>query len=155
MILLIFKTLVFTLLIPGTVAVVLPLMIAEHVSIDGIFSIISGSVFMSLGLALYLWCVWDFIVFGKGTPAPIDSPKHLVIRGLYHYSRNPMYVAVLSFIIGWGLLFNLAILFAYAAGVASWFQLMILFYEEPILQKTFAEEYSNYKASVNRWLPML
>ena len=64
----------------------------------------------ALGSGLYLRSAWDFAVFGRGTPAPIDAPKRLVTRGFYRYTRNPMYVASLSVVVGWATLFGAVIL---------------------------------------------
>ena len=65
---------------------------------------VNGSVIgwpvMILGLAILLMCVWDFYRFGKGTLAPWDPPKTLVIVGLYRYVRNPMYVGMLVVLVG-------------------------------------------------------
>lgn len=47
-----------------------------------------------IGGPMILLCFWDFLVKGKGTPAPIDPPKELVVSGLYRFVRNPMYVGV-------------------------------------------------------------
>src|SRR5689334_11565608 len=51
-----------------------------------------------------LWCVRDFYTIGKGTLAPWDPPKKLVIVGLYRYVRNPMYIGVLGLVAGWSLI---------------------------------------------------
>jgi len=48
------------------------------------------------GAFVLLWCVFDFYRIGRGTLAPWDPPKKLVILGLYRFMRNPMYVGVLS-----------------------------------------------------------
>ena len=53
-----------------------------------------------IGIAIYLWCAWDFAVKGLGTPAPIDAPRLLVVKGLYRFTRNPMYVGVSAMILG-------------------------------------------------------
>jgi len=62
-----------------------------------------GLVLLLLGVVLLLWCVRDFYVAGKGTLAPWDPPEQLVVVGLYRYSRNLMYVAVLIILSGWTL----------------------------------------------------
>ncbi len=95
------KNLLFTILILGTVAVFTPLLIARGRSITSYaLPILNGVVLLAAGASIYLWTVWDFAPFGKGTPLPIDAPKKLVVRGLYRYKRNPMYVAVLTVILG-------------------------------------------------------
>lgn len=149
---LIFKSLLFSVLIPGSVAVLIPLLISENDS-QGLCSIYSGSFLLATGLVIYCWCMWDFVLTGRGTPAPIDAPKYLVVRGLYHYTRNPMYIAVLLAILGWAWFFSDTLLLAYWICVAICFQLFVVFYEEPRLKQLFAEEYSRYLASVNRWVP--
>jgi len=153
MIILLFKSLVFTLIVPGTVAVILPTRIIENNQLGSEWFNVSGILLMAVAFVIYLWCVWDFVKWGKGTPAPINEPKVLVIRGLYQYTRNPMYIAVLLFLTGWNLLYMLPELLLYTSIVGLIFQLLVVFYEEPILIKTFATEYQDYKATVNRWLP--
>src|SRR5262245_475442 len=57
---------------------------------------VPGVVLVVLGLALALWCVGAFAVFGRGTPAPFDAPREFVAAGPYRYVRNPMYVGAIS-----------------------------------------------------------
>ena len=108
-----------------------------------------------IGIVLYVRSAWDFAVFGSGTPAPIDAPKRLVRRGFYVYSRNPMYVASLTVVIGWAVLYKAAILAAYAAVLFVFFSLFVRLYEEPRLAREFGTEYAAYVAQVGRWLPRL
>ncbi len=111
---LLLKNIVFTVVVPGTIAVYLPLVIAEGRSpASGLVFAIACAV-LALGASIYAWCVWDFATFGRGTPLPIDAPKKLVVRGLYRYVRNPMYVGVLCAMFGWAILFQAAALVAYA-----------------------------------------
>jgi protein-S-isoprenylcysteine O-methyltransferase Ste14 len=98
------------------------------------------------------WCVRDFYVLGKGTLAPWDPPKRLVVLGLYRYSRNPMYVGVLCIVIGWALGFRSQSLAIYAASLLVLFHLRVVFFEEPFLARTHGAEWDRYKASVRRWL---
>jgi protein-S-isoprenylcysteine O-methyltransferase Ste14 len=107
------------------------------------------------GAAIYVWCVWDFATFGHGTPAPIDAPKKLVVRGLYRYTRNPMYLGVLTIILGWAIAFQGLALVAYAVIVWACFQAFIVLYEEPHLRRTFGSEYEAYSQRVSRWLPLV
>ena len=109
----------------------------------------------ALGIAIYLRAVWDFAMIGKGTPAPIDAPKRLVVRGIYRYSRNPLYVAMLLVVAGWAALFGTAVPLAYAAGLFVMYSLVIRFHEEPHLAREFGDEYAAYTQQVGRWLPRL
>src|SRR4051812_32435188 len=107
---------------------------------------------VGVGTALLLWCVRDFYVAGRGTLAPWAPPKHLVVVGLYRVSRNPMYVAVLIVLIGWGLVFSSRALAIYAAVVALAVHLRVVTYEEPWLARTFGAEWLAYRRRVPRWL---
>lgn len=147
------KNLLFTVLIPGTVAVYVPLLIARSRSVAWGPALAIPLAVLALGVALYAWCVWDFATFGKGTPAPIDAPKRLVVRGLYRYMRNPMYVGVLTVIVGWALLFRAGSLFVYALVVGTCFHLFIVLYEERQLRTEFGAQYEAYCSQVARWLP--
>ena len=101
---LLLKNLLFTVLVPGTVAVYIPLLIARDLSSASGATFVMGLALLAIGIAIYAWCGWDFATFGRGTPAPIDAPKKLVVRGLYRYTRNPMYVGALTVILGWAAL---------------------------------------------------
>ena len=149
------KNLLFTIVAPGTVAVLVPFMIVYGESPSSGLAPVIATVLFGLGGAIYAWCVWDFASFGKGTPAPIDAPKKLVVRGLYHYSRNPMYLGVLTVVLAWAILFQAASLGVYAVTVATCFHMFILLYEEPHLEREFGSEYSAYQSDVGRWLPRL
>ena len=135
---LLFKLLVFTFFVPGTVTVWLPLYFAfpevRHRGIE--WNAAAGAaILLALGVSGYLWCALDFAFAGRGTPAPIDPPKVVVVRGLYRFTRNPMYISVLFVLLGEALLFRSAALLEYAAVFAVGFHLFVLLYEEPTLRK--------------------
>ncbi len=147
------KIALFTVMMPGTVAVLLPLFLAgDRTAASGATLVLALSLF-ALGIVLYLQCAWDFAVFGSGTPAPIDAPKRLVTRGFYRYTRNPMYVAALTVVVGWTTLFGAAILVAYAVVLFVAFSLFVRLYEEPRLAREFCSNYAAYVSEVGRWLP--
>lgn len=152
---LLLKNLLFTVVAPGTVAGLVPFLLTRNESFQWGTGAALAILLFTAGGAIYSWCVWDFASFGRGTPAPIDAPKSLVVRGLYRYTRNPMYVGVLTLILGWVALSGAFRLLVYAACVWSCFHLFILYYEEPHLRKTFGESYESYTARVGRWLPRL
>jgi protein-S-isoprenylcysteine O-methyltransferase Ste14 len=107
---------------------------------------------LGVGIFLLLWCVRDFYVAGRGSLAPWAPPERLVIVGLYRYSRNPMYIAVLTILCGWALVFESRTLWIYAAAVAVGFQIRVVFGEEPWLARTHGAEWTAYRARVPRWL---
>jgi protein-S-isoprenylcysteine O-methyltransferase Ste14 len=152
---LVFKNLLFTLIVPGTVAVYLPMRIVRNRPFVTGPAFGAGCLLLILGASIYAWCVWDFATFGRGTPAPIDAPKKLVGRGLYRYTRNPMYTGVLTVILGWAMLFGAFELVLYALVVGACFQSFIILYEEPHLRAEFGSEYEEYCTRVGRWLPNL
>jgi protein-S-isoprenylcysteine O-methyltransferase Ste14 len=106
-----------------------------------------------LGVGLYLWCAETFTFIGKGTPAPIDAPKVLVKEGPYRWVRNPMYIAVLSVVIGEAILFRSFMLAGYALLVGVVVHLFVVSVEEPSLHSQFGESYETYLRTVPRWFP--
>jgi protein-S-isoprenylcysteine O-methyltransferase Ste14 len=149
---LLLKNLLFTVVVPGTVAVYVPLLIAgDSIPASGL-RFIAAVGLLAVGSAIYTWCVWDFATFGRGTPAPIDAPKRLVVRGLYRHVRNPMYLGVLTVIAGWVVMFG-TVLLTYGLAVAVIFHLFVVVYEERRLGQLFGAEYRDYCARVGRWLP--
>ena len=151
-----FRTLLFTLFVPGTVAVAAPWMAVVrfgHGDLQPRGWALAGLVPLVFGGALYLRCAWGFATEGRGTPAPIDPPEDLVVRGPYRWMRNPMYVAVITFVAGEALLLRSTALALYAALLGLVFHLFVFLYEEPTLRRQFGEPYERYLASVPRWLP--
>ncbi len=114
---------------------------------------IVGLVVGTAGAAIALWCVLTFAFVGKGTPAPFDPPRKLVIRGPYRYVRNPMYIGAGLALAGAALYYESLQLLGYVGLLFVATELFILFYEEPVLRKTFGREYEDYCAHVNRWWP--
>lgn len=151
------KTIIFTFLVPGTVTILVPYWLLSSRSAPppmqlGVFRYF-GALPILIGTAIYFWCAWDFTFAGRGTPAPIDPPKELVVRGLYRCVRNPMYVGILSILLGEVLLFASWRLFEYTAVVFIFFFLFVVLYEEPMLGRKFGESYRRYCKSVPRWIP--
>ena len=144
------RALVAFLVCPGLVAFAVPVLIAWPIDVSRLRW--AGLIPLSIGAALLLWCVRDFYVIGKGTLAPWTPPARLVVVGLYRYSRNPMYVAVLAILCGWAVLLSSAGLWIYAAAVALAFHVRVLVSEEPFLARTHGEDWAKYRARVRRWL---
>lgn len=149
------KIFLFTLAAPGTVTVLLPYALLRHARVELAAHVWQwlGVAPLALGFGIYLWCAKDFAVKGRGTPAPIDAPKQLVVNGLYRFCRNPMYVGIILLLLGETILFATTTLLFYAATVFLGFNLFVLLYEEPTLRRLFGAEYVQYCARVPRWLP--
>jgi protein-S-isoprenylcysteine O-methyltransferase Ste14 len=148
------RAVLFIAIVPGTVAGWLPWQIAGGPSnvwdaSHGAWRL--GVVPILAGWVVLLWCAREFALRGHGTPGPWDAPRQLVISGLYRFTRNPMYVAVLTAILGQALWFHSRRVAWYALVTAIVFHLMVVLYEEPTLEGTFGREYTEYRRRVRRW----
>jgi protein-S-isoprenylcysteine O-methyltransferase Ste14 len=114
---------------------------------------IVGGIAVLTGAALVFWCVAAFVALGRGTPAPFDPPRHLVVRGPYRYLRNPMYLGATIALAGASLYYEAAALALYTGGFALLTHLFVVLYEEPTLAATFGSEYADYCRRVRRWWP--
>jgi protein-S-isoprenylcysteine O-methyltransferase Ste14 len=135
--------------LPGTVAFLVPLTVflpRPPILLDRL-----GLVPLLLGVTLLLSTVREFYVAGRGTLAPWSPPDELVTTGLYSFSRNPMYVAVVLALLGWAALFHSWALLVYAVAVAAAFHLRVVFGEEPWLAQTHRGSWLRYSAQVPRW----
>jgi protein-S-isoprenylcysteine O-methyltransferase Ste14 len=113
-----------------------------------------GGVMVVLGLSLSIWCVLAFGILGKGTPAPFDPPRRLVVRGPYRYVRNPMYIGAIVGLAGASLFYESLALAGFTALFAVTVHLFVLFYEEPTLARLFGADYAEYRRHVRRWRPL-
>lgn len=147
------KSALFAVVSQGVFAVMVPLLLAGERSVSADPAIAIAGVLFVLGVAVYARCAWDFIRFGRGTPAPMDPPRQLVTRGLYRHVRNPMYSAVLAVIAGWAVLFGSLAVAIYWVAIFAFLSLSLRFYEEPRLARQFGDEYADYCERVGRWLP--
>jgi protein-S-isoprenylcysteine O-methyltransferase Ste14 len=138
--------------LPGIFAIAIPAMLAASELRSGGRFHVAGLLPLAAGFALLLWCVREFYVAGKGTLAPWAPPTRLVTSGPYRRSRNPMYVAVTSMLIGWALSFESKSIAWFAAIMILAFHLRVVFGEEPWLARTHGASWEEYKARVPRWL---
>src|SRR5262245_25836781 len=91
----------------------------------------TGAAVTCLGAVLAIWCIGTFVVLGKGTPAPFDPPRRLVVRGPYRYVRNPMYAGGFLALAGAAMVYRSSGLFGYAVAFIGAFHLFVVAYEEP------------------------
>jgi protein-S-isoprenylcysteine O-methyltransferase Ste14 len=107
------------------------------------------------GAAMIVWCFWDFTFKGRGTPAPFDPPRELVVSGLYRHVRNPIYLGGLLVLMGWALWSSSFALLLTPLIFLAVAHLFVVGYEEPNLRGRFGESYVAYCLSVPRWIPRL
>ncbi|HEY3028137.1 MAG TPA: isoprenylcysteine carboxylmethyltransferase family protein [Pyrinomonadaceae bacterium] len=152
---LLLRSIFFTFLLPGTVAVLIPYWLISSRSHGSSYPRLRyvGIPLIVIGAAGLLWCIWDFFSAGRGTLAPIDPPKHLVVGGLYRYVRNPMYVSVVTILLGEGIFFMSAPVLIEAVVFVVLANLFVACYEEPVLRRQFGESYDKYSQKVGRWIP--
>jgi protein-S-isoprenylcysteine O-methyltransferase Ste14 len=148
------RALISFLILPGTFAGLIPAWIVSTDRGRG-HGLILGAVPLAIGVVMLLSCVRNFYLSGRGTLAPWDPPKRLVIVGLYRFTRNPMYVGIALLLGGWSLFAASPLLAGYTVILAVAFHLRVLLYEEPRLKKQFGEQWTSYAAAVPRWLPRL
>jgi protein-S-isoprenylcysteine O-methyltransferase Ste14 len=149
-------TIVFLVLTPGVVAGLIPRMITgSRIPWTGGWgspvAIVAGIVIMS-GIVVLLDA---FVRFARadGTPAPPAPTAHLVVVGPYRYVRNPMYLAVLSIILGQALLFRSWGAVIYAGIVLLAVASFVRGFEEPTLEAEYGDEYRDYQENVRGWVP--
>ena len=105
------------------------------------------------GAAIALWCIWAFVWLGRGTPAPFDPPRRLVVRGPYRLVRNPMYLGAAMVCLGAVLYYSSLAILVYGCLFLTAAHLFVVFYEEPALRRSFGDDYRQYCAQVQRWRP--
>jgi protein-S-isoprenylcysteine O-methyltransferase Ste14 len=150
------RSLLWTILLPGLFAGYVPWRFfgLGRMRFDlGRPSHLLGLLCIGVGAALLAACILEFARSGRGTLSPLDPPRHLVVRGLYRYVRNPMYISVTIIVLGEALLTQ-----SLALGVywMIWFlsaNLFVIGYEEPTLRDRFGASYDAYTRQVGRWIP--
>lgn len=154
---LLLRNLLFTILQPGVVVGLVPYLILRYTDseiVPGAWHVrhLGGAALAMLGVVIAGSCILRFATDGEGTLSPLDPTKKLVIRGLYLYSRNPMYVGVMLIMIGEIVFFWSLALAIYAAIVFVAFNLFIVLHEEPRCRREFGREYEDYCRKVRRWI---
>ena len=156
------RGLIFTVLVPGTVAGWVPHALLGGRGLQlGLWQM--GWVLVAAGTLGALSAFFEFltaggtpmIFFGRGLRFVVgEEPRVLVRGGLFRYSRNPMYLAVLSIVWGQALIFGSARLAVYGAALFILFHLVVTQIEEPHLRRREGAKFDEYCRHVPRWLGM-
>lgn len=150
----------FSVLLPGTLAVWLPrLILGERAQAGGFYLL--GWLLVCAGALLYFACLLQFLNAG-GTPAIYftrtfrwlvgQEPQSLISNGPYGFSRNPMYVAVTAAVTGQAIAYKSLMLCSYAAILFLCFHATVVWLEEPHLQRKQGRSFEEYCRKVPRWL---
>ncbi|MGB4773981.1 MAG: methyltransferase [Daejeonella sp.] len=151
------RNLLFTILQPGIIAGLIPFWIVHDQVLNflkrplGFYDYL-GIVVSIIGVIILSLCILSFALLGRGTLSPADPTKNLVVKGLYQYSRNPMYVGVTMMLLGEVIMFQSVSLIIYSFSIFTAFNIFIILFEEPRLKKDFGEEYNKYYKKVRRWM---
>lgn len=152
------RSLTYAALFIGGVLVLLPAQITQWTGVTlprpGGATALVGETLATLGGALALWCIVTFALIGKGTPAPFDPPRRLVVRGPYGFVRNPMYWGAGLVLFGVALVYRSRPLALYALLYFGTLHLLVVWYEEPTLRRLFGADYQAYCLRVRRWWPL-
>ena len=154
---LLLRNLLFTILQPGIVAGLIPYLLVKDqlkTTLSSPFHFYQWIAFVIIiiGLAILFYCIYHFAKYGHGTLSPADPTKQLVTKGLYRYSRNPMYLGVLLVLLGETIFMRSLMLGAYLFLITILFLLYVVYFEERRLSKSFGDDYTNYKKKVKRWI---
>jgi protein-S-isoprenylcysteine O-methyltransferase Ste14 len=149
------RALTYAVLFIGFVLVFLPAQVLSAAGITRPPAIgpwqVAGALVGVVGVALALWCVFTFAFVGKGTPAPFDPPRRLVVRGPYRIVRNPMFVGAALAMAGAAVFYQSLALLAYAGAFWLVTHVFVIVYEEPTLRRMFGREYEAYCERTDRW----
>jgi len=148
------RSLAFLIVVPGLVGGYVPLNLAPMGPRleTGLLAYAAFPLWAAASI-IVLSSFWEFLARGRGTPAPFDAPRALVVSGFYRYVRNPMYVGLVMALAGYTLWFGALSLLLYALFVAAAVHAFVVLYEEPILRGKFGAPYEQYLQSVPRWWP--
>jgi protein-S-isoprenylcysteine O-methyltransferase Ste14 len=116
---------------------------------------VAGMLLGASGAAIALACILTFVFVGRGTPAPFDPPRRLVVQGPYRFVRNPMYLGAGFALAGAALFYQSIPLLGYAGLFLIITHFFVVLYEEPTLRQTFVADYDAYCRRTSRWWPKL
>ncbi len=159
------KQLIFSFILPILVTIIIPsllLIIIDNRTILNLFNstfrfVIIGIILLGLGFILFLDCNILFYKIGKGTLMGLSKMKttSLIVVGPYKYVRNPMYIAVVSMVLGESFIFGSWALFLWVFIFWIMFNVYLILAEEKGLAKRFGDEFIHYKQNVRGWIPQL
>jgi len=153
------RALVYMLLIAGGWLGILPvcLLYWERAGEGPMFRagpwVLAGLCFFLLGVWLALWAGYYLIQRGRGTPFPLDPPRHLVTDGPYRFVRNPQAIAMVLLVIGELIAFDSVLVWVMLPLTILYLEVLVGPIEARQLAKDFGSEYQMYATRVSKWFP--
>ena len=148
------------LLLPATVVILVPSWIVAGGGASapdgfpiGVLRIVVALALAAAGLTLMARTIALFATVGRGTLAPWDPPRRLVLRGVYRNVRNPMISGVFALLLAESVFFASPALFGWFLAFVTANLVYIPLVEEPMLERRFGEDYDRYRENVPRWIP--
>jgi len=150
-------------ILPGMVTVAVPIWIARRNGIafappataPDVALIAAGLIALGGGLFLFVASLARFVTEGRGTLAPWDPPRRLVVRGPYRYVRNPMISGVIFITFGEAMMLRSMPHAEWALAFVLLNLVWIPLFEEPVLTAMFGDDYRRYRRHVRRFIPRL
>jgi protein-S-isoprenylcysteine O-methyltransferase Ste14 len=156
------RQLLSVLLLPATATIVIPVLLVSVYGVElgwdlpGVLralTVLLGALLILGGLWLAIRTISLFGREGRGTLAPWDPTRKLVVRGPYRRVRNPMITGVGLVLLGEALILGSPEILVVFGIFALANLVYIPLVEEPDLVGRFGDEYEEYRRAVPRWIP--
>jgi protein-S-isoprenylcysteine O-methyltransferase Ste14 len=85
-------------------------------------------------------------------PLRPERASAMVTEGVYRWSRNPMYVGMVLFLLAWGVYLSALLAFLGPVVFVAYITVFQIVPEERALRERFGREFDDYAARVRRWL---
>ena len=119
--------------------------------IEALASGAGGLFFMFLSIIIIFLAIKQFTNIEED-PNPTTSSKNIIAVGIYNWTRNPMYLGLIFFLFGLGLVLKFEIISAFSLLTFIIFNYFVVKREEEYLERKFEDIYLVYKKKVRRWL---
>lgn len=100
--------------------------------------------------------LWSVVIFKneKTTVDPMNPSKsnRLVVKGIYKYSRNPMYLSFYLWLLAWSIYLGSPMSIVFSLFFVLYLSIFQIQPEEKVLIEKFGKSYEDYTESVRRWI---
>jgi protein-S-isoprenylcysteine O-methyltransferase Ste14 len=111
----------------------------------------AGGVLLLGAVVLVVTAISAFAEAGETLP-PGTPSRQLFTGGVYRYSRNPIYLAMMMFGVGFGIATLNVWIIATTITAGVIFNFFVIPPEEAYLARRFGPEYDHYRTKTRRWI---